>query len=142
MPLKRFLKITRLLHVNDNTMMPKKGENEYDRLFKIRPFLDYNSKRFKLLFDPSRNLSMSMVKYKGRSSLKQYMPMKPIKRGFKVWVIACAVTGYCLGMSVYEGAEGKTDTTMTLGERASIIYQLHLKVLDIVCSLITFFRLF
>ena len=28
----------------------------------------------------------AMVKYKGRSSLKQYLPMKPIKRGFKVWV--------------------------------------------------------
>lgn len=58
-----------------------------------------------------------MVKFKGRSTLKQYMPMKPIKRGFKVWVVACAVTGYCLGMTVYEGADNKADKTMTLGER-------------------------
>ncbi|KAJ8967366.1 hypothetical protein NQ314_002936 [Rhamnusium bicolor] len=30
----------------------------------------------------------SMIRFKGRSSLKQYMPKKPIKRGFKVWVLA------------------------------------------------------
>ncbi len=28
-----------------------------------------------------------MIKFQGRSSLKQYMPMKPIKRGTKVWVL-------------------------------------------------------
>lgn len=44
-----------------------------------------------------------MVNYKGRSSLKQYMPMKPIKPGSKVWVIACTVTGYCPGLSICEG---------------------------------------
>ena len=29
-----------------------------------------------------------MIKFQGRSSLKQYMPMKPIKRGIKVWTLA------------------------------------------------------
>lgn len=118
MPLKRFLKITRFLHLNDNKTMPKKSDNVYDKLYKIRPILDYTDKRFKLLFHPSRFLSIdeSMVKYKGRSVLKQYMPMKPIKRGFKIWVIACAVTGYCVGLSMYEGAE-KVDKKISLGER-------------------------
>ena len=119
MPLKRFLKITRLLHFNDNSKIICKGEDGYDKLYKIRPFLDYANKRFPLLFHPSRYLSVdeSMIKFKGRSSLKQYMPMKPIKRGFKVWVIACAVSGYCLGLSVYEGAELNSDKTMSLGEK-------------------------
>ena len=31
------------------------------------------------------------------------MPMKPVKRGFKVWVAAYAVTGYMLHFQVYEG---------------------------------------
>ena len=26
-----------------------------------------------------------MIEYKGKTSLKQYMPMKPIKRGIKMW---------------------------------------------------------
>lgn len=119
MPLKRFLRITRLLHFNDNLCMPRKEHADYDKLYKIRPFLEYVSKRFQLLFSPSRYLSIdeSMVKYKGRSTLKQYMPMKPIKRGFKIWVIACAVTGYCLGMAMYEGAEKGSVKSLSLGER-------------------------
>jgi hypothetical protein len=44
-----------------------------------------------------------MVALKGRSTLKQYMPMKPIKRGFKVWVAADSRTGYMLNFKVYKG---------------------------------------
>ena len=44
-----------------------------------------------------------MVPYKGRSSLKQYMPKKPIKRGFKVWVRAEADIGYLSEFEVYTG---------------------------------------
>ncbi len=29
-----------------------------------------------------------MIKFQGRSTLKQYLPMKPVKRGIKVWVAA------------------------------------------------------
>lgn len=119
MPVKRFLKILRLLHLNDNAQMPKKGQDNYDKLYKIRPIIKHLDSRFKTLFKPSRFLSIdeSMVKFKGRSTIKQYMPMKPIKRGFKIWVIACAVTGYCLGLSVYEGAEPNADKSISLGER-------------------------
>lgn len=119
MPLKRFLKILRYLHLNDNSKMPKKGQPNFDRLYKLRPLLDHINEIFKKMFSPSRYLSVdeSMVRFKGRSSLKQYMPMKPIKRGFKVWVIACAVTGYCLGISVYEGKYEGDNTMKSLGER-------------------------
>ena len=33
-------------------------------------------------------MNESMVLFKGRSSIKQYCPMKPIKRGYKLWVRA------------------------------------------------------
>ena len=42
-----------------------------------------------------------MVPYKGRSSLKQYMPQKPVKRGFKVWVRADSTNGYVSQFQVY-----------------------------------------
>nr|CAH7753392.1 unnamed protein product [Callosobruchus chinensis] len=29
-----------------------------------------------------------MIRFKGRISFRQYMPMKPIKRGYKMWVRA------------------------------------------------------
>lgn len=107
MPLKRFLKILRFLHLNDNTRMPLKGQFGYDKLYKVRPLFEQLNTTFHHAFNPSRCISIdeSMVKFKGRSSLKQYMPLKPIKRGFKVWVAACANTGYCLSMSVYTGKE-------------------------------------
>ena len=42
--------------------------------------------RFAGLYQPHREVAVdeAMIKFTGRSSLKQYMPMKPIKRGIKV----------------------------------------------------------
>ena len=34
------------------------------------------------------NIDQSMILFKGRNSLKQYNPMKSIKRGYKVWSMA------------------------------------------------------
>lgn len=44
--------------------------------------------------------------------MKQYLPKKPVKRGFKVWVRADAVTGYVCEFQVYTG---KTDGQPELG---------------------------
>ena len=44
-----------------------------------------------------------MVKYKGRSSIKQYQPLKPIKRSFKVWCRADSANGYIDNFVVYTG---------------------------------------
>ena len=54
----------------------------------------------------------------GRSSMKQYMPMKPVKRGLKVWVMADAVNGYFCTFDVYVGrpSDGR-GTEVGLGER-------------------------
>ena len=52
---------------------------------------------------PEKNLSVdeAMVKYKGRSSIKQYQPLKPIKRGLKVWCRAESANGYVDYFVVY-----------------------------------------
>lgn len=39
----------------------------------------------------------SMIAFKGRSMLKQYMPNKPNKRGYKVWCLADSTTGFITG---------------------------------------------
>lgn len=46
-----------------------------------------------------------MIKFKGRSSLKQYMPKKLTKHGYKVWT-KCASSGYCLDFEIYTGKVG------------------------------------
>lgn len=119
MSIKRFLKILGYLHLADNSQMPARGDPNFDRLYKVRPLLDYFGEKFKISFSPSRYVSIdeSMVAFKGRSSMKQYMPQKPIKRGFKIWVMCCAVTGYMVSFDVYTGKDPSGASTDTLGER-------------------------
>ena len=63
-----------------------------------------------------QSIDESMTKFKGRSALKQYMPMKPIKRGIKLWTRCDANTGYVYDTNIYTGKE--TDQVEgTLGER-------------------------
>lgn len=118
MPVKRFLKILRFLHLNDNSTMPKRGSNDFDKLYKLRPLIDHLNEKCKTAFQTSRYLSVdeSMIAFKGRSKIKQYMPKKPIKRGFKVWVIACAKTGFVRAFDIYTGKKDG-DPTKLLGEK-------------------------
>ena len=52
--------------------------------------------RFKSTYTPHCQLSVdeAMIPFEGRSSMKQYIPLKPVKRGFKVWAMADALNGY------------------------------------------------
>lgn len=64
-------------------------------------------------------LDESMVKFKGRSTLKQYLPMKPIKRGIKIWERSDSASGYVYDFNIYCGkndSEKEVDNS-TLGER-------------------------
>ena len=44
----------------------------------------------------------TVIQY-GRN-IKQYVPLKPIKRGFKIWVVADSANGYFLSTVPYVGA--------------------------------------
>lgn len=92
--------MTRFLHLNDNFQKPKRGTSNFDKLYKIRPFVKYVSRRAKQIFSP-RYLSIDkpMIKFKGRSGLKQYMPIKPMKRKFTNHIKP--------GLSVLTGKERK-----------------------------------
>ena len=49
-----------------------------------------------------------MIKFQGRSFLKQYIPLKPTKRGIKVWIAADSTNGYLSHFEVYTGKKGNT----------------------------------
>lgn len=87
MPRDRFREILSYIHVNDNTNLPN---NNKDKLYKLRPMIDTLNKIFFEAYNGTRQLSVdeSMIKFKGRSTLKQYNPMKPLKRGYKLWCIS------------------------------------------------------
>ena len=74
----RFQQILTNLHLNDNQAMPR---DNADKLHKNDLWL-----MFRMLCNINEHVSIneSMILFKGRSSLKQYNPMKPIKRGYKI----------------------------------------------------------
>ncbi len=82
----RFQEISRYLHFQDNSKLLQRGSPGYDRLGKVRPIVDHMEKCFPSLYNLHLDTSVdeAMVKYTGRSTLKQYIPMKPTKRGIKV----------------------------------------------------------
>ena len=67
--------------------------------------MDKISERLLTVYKPHCENSMdeAMVRFEGRSSLKQYMPAKPVKRGIKVWCHADAHNGYLCEYKVYTG---------------------------------------
>lgn len=104
MPFNRFSWLLNNIHFADNSNMPSRDSANYDKLFKIRPVLNKLSETYSSVYKPTQNQSIdeSMIKFKGRSSLKQYMPKKPIKRGYKVWTRADA-RGFVVQFDIYTG---------------------------------------
>ena len=117
----RFRDIHRFLHFADNTSLPLRGEPGHDRLGKVRPVLTALLEQFLTSFNPhcEQVIDEAMIPFQGRSSLKQYMPAKPIKRGIKAWCRADAHNGYLCEFRIYMGRTESdvSDSGETLGER-------------------------
>ncbi|CAG9568339.1 unnamed protein product [Danaus chrysippus] len=118
LPRDRFAIILSHLHCNDSSKMPSGCK---DKLYKIRPMIDALNKKFEMVYHGTRELSVdeSMIKFKGRSVLKQYLPMKPIKRGYKLWCLADQ-RGYIKKFQIYQGKDEELNTKFTgygLGEK-------------------------
>ena len=105
---KAFLTMKRYLHFCDNS-----SSND-DRLKKIRPLINMLKCRF-LQVPLEENLSVDeqMVPFKGRSTLKQYLPKKPHKWGYKIFVLS-GNSGFAYDMEVYTG---KQDNVLLEGEK-------------------------
>ena len=67
--------------------------------------IDHLSSKFASTYTPHCETAVdeAMTKFQGRSSLKQYMPMKPVKRGIKVWVLGDSHNGYFSRFDIYTG---------------------------------------
>ena len=58
-------------------------------------------------------LNEPMILFKERSSIKKELPMKHVKCGFEVYMLADAITGYVSGFEVYTGKKGdKLETVL------------------------------
>ncbi|GFU43616.1 piggyBac transposable element-derived protein 4 [Trichonephila clavipes] len=106
--------------------MPKESEKIFDKLCKEHPLLHRLSEMFFKVFKPrqEQEIDESMIKFKGRSSLKQYMSKNPIKKGYKAWM-RCDSSGFACEFQMYTGKTEEVERN--LGER--IIRNLSQKLL-------------
>ncbi|XP_065665259.1 piggyBac transposable element-derived protein 3-like [Hydra vulgaris] len=120
----RFLSILRYLHFVDNLNVTDEVKKN-DRAWKLRPWLEKLRENF-LKVSPEENQSVDeiMVPFKGRSFLKQYLPKKPNKWGFKLWA-RCGVSGYLYDFDLYQGKEiKKKDEVSPHGVGASVVIKM------------------
>ena len=104
---RRFELLLRFLHLNNSEMQPQRGDPAFDKLYKVRPFLDIILDNFKRHYQPFQHLSIdeSMISFKGRLCFIQYLPKKPHKWGLKAWVLADSTNGYTWAWKLYTGKE-------------------------------------
>jgi len=139
---KRYKKLIENIHLNDNTQVAPKGQPGYDKLHKVRPLITKLNDSFGKPYKHSNTLAVdeSMIAFKGRSSIKQYMPMKPVKRGYKVWCLADSTTGYICKFDVYTGkATDAEKNQYGLGERVVINLTTSLKNQNCIVAFDNFF---
>ncbi len=111
MPRNRFGQILSNLHINENNSI---SANNTDKLYKLRPLISKMNQNYVKLYNISERVSIdeSMILFKGRHSIKQYNPQKPIKRGNKLWMRADN-DGYITKFDLYQGKSGGDATDET-----------------------------
>ena len=119
MPRNRYLKINQYLHFNDSSKAKPRGHEDHDKLFLIRPLITKLDETFHDAYSPSKENAVDegLVKFKGRLGFKQYMPLKPAKRGIKVWLRADSNTHYVSAFQVYTGRPAQGEPEIGLGAR-------------------------
>lgn len=108
---KRFLEIKKFIHLADNDAVVAS-----DKLYKVRPFLSALNKSFQQfgIFCKFLSVDEEMVPYYGHHSAKMYIRGKPIRFGFKLWVLA-SDSGYPFNVDVYCGKTPANIQSQTLG---------------------------
>jgi hypothetical protein len=98
MPRNKFELILRFLHFADYSQA-----DESDRLYKLRPLIQLLSQSFEK-YTPGENVVIdeSLVLFRGRTILRQYIPNKKHKYGFKFYKL-CSVEGYTWRFRIYTG---------------------------------------
>ncbi|XP_051955931.1 piggyBac transposable element-derived protein 4-like [Xyrauchen texanus] len=83
----------------------KRGTDEYDHLFRVKPLMDSIRHTCKAIYHPRRNLALDerMVIYKANLGKTSYTKAKPPTWGFKVFALADSSNGYTVDFSVYIG---------------------------------------
>ena len=96
-----FLECKRYLHLADNNAL-----SISDKFAKVRPLFNAINEQCILNYQPTQHVSFdeSMIPYFRNHGLKQNMHGKPLKFGFKLWVMGTPL-GYCIQFRPYAGKD-------------------------------------
>jgi hypothetical protein len=124
MPVNEFEKIRSALHFNSNSTMLPMTDPNHDRLHKIRPVVDHLNNRFlSIPIEECLSLDEQICATKIRSFLKRYMPDKPHKWGFKIYILS-GVTGFTYNFEIDTGTCTIRTDELHLGACANIVTRL------------------
>ena len=131
----RFTTIKRYLHLVDNSAL-----EETDKGAKVKPFFELITEKLIQFSVFAKHLSVDeqMCPYYGKHSAKMYMNNKPIKFGYKYWVLSSA-DGYPFHLKLYLGKNTDRGDD-TLG--AFVVKELVAKIQEPACHTITFYNFF
>ena len=111
-PRDRFIAILKYIHFVENqpestttTRTSQSFPLPLDRLWKLWPVISAVLDACRGNYHPHREQAIdeAMVGFKGRSCITQYLPKKPIKREFKIWIRADSHNGYLSQFDCYKG---------------------------------------
>jgi hypothetical protein len=104
---KRFLALLRCLHVTDPaTYVEDRSSPAFNKMHQTQWLINEMKASCKREWHLGQHVTVdeTMVRYKGKYALaRQYMPKKPIKWGFKVWILADATSHIIFDFEVYCG---------------------------------------
>ena len=108
-----FCEILQNLHFTFN-----RKDGKIYKAFKRRSVIDHLHSKFSevLSNDNEKSIDKHMVKFKGRSGMKQYIKPKPTKWGFKFWFRCSSKFGYLYQMDIYLGRKQTSEFNLGLGE--------------------------
>jgi hypothetical protein len=121
--------------------MPRPDSAEFEKLYKVRPLLDRIREKSQAAYQPHQEVAVdeAMILFKGRSAMRQYMPKKPVKWGYKCWCICDARNGYMYNLDIYTREPVVPLTRQALEPHLSSLWWSHCTGSTIMCTWTTFF---
>lgn len=122
---RRFSLLLKCLHFVNNATLPDTFSHPGEKSFaKIQPFFAAVIKQFSTVYIPEKNIAIdeSLMLWKGRLAMKQYIPLKRARFGLKSYELCESGSGYIWnsivhtgpGMQLAESDDGLTSSRIVL----------------------------
>ncbi|XP_054277156.1 piggyBac transposable element-derived protein 3-like [Macrosteles quadrilineatus] len=128
MGVNKFEFIRSILHFSDNHKAIPRGQPGHDRLYKLRPVVEELRSKFKsVALEQKLCVDEQMCATKAKNYLRQYLPKKTHKWGYKIYVLS-GVSGFAYDFEIYTGQENNETLRLPgepdLGSCANVVVRL------------------